>query len=173
MATSVFQQFFDWLFDGNIKSSIPVELIKSTSPISQQYAISIFLGNPNLNIYLNEYFNNTNLWYIQKEELFIFLKKCVKDFRLNRRNLAYIPWNRTSKLFDELRKRIPSLKSYEISLLSEIIEKSEEKDEIYSALSLDKLEKVKPIKKGKKNKSEEKETVDDFLNKNFKFVVIE
>lgn len=172
MAVSIFQIYFDWLFNGDMKSPIPPEILKSTSPINQQYAISIFLGTPKLNLYLDQYFNNINLWYVEKDELFLFLKKCVKDFRVNRRNLSYISWNRTTKLFDELRRRIPSLKSYEINLLSEIIEKSEERDEIYSALSLEN-EKVKAIKQSKKIKSVEKETVEDFLSKNFKTMEIE
>lgn len=162
---SIFQTYFDWLFNGDMKSPIPPEILKSTSPISQQYAISIFLGNPKLNLYLDQYFNNINLWYIEKDELFLFLKKCVKDFRVNRKNLAYISWNKTTKLYDELRRRIPSLKSYEISLLSEIIDKSDIRDEIYSTFSLEN-EKVKHLKQNKVK--QDKETIEEFLTKNFK-----
>lgn len=173
MATSIFQTYFDWLFNGDMKSPIPPEVLKSTSPINHQYVISVFLGTPKLNLYLDQYFNNINLWYVEKDELLLFLKKCVKDFRVSRRNLSYISWNRTTKLFDELRRRIPGLKSYEITLLSEIIEKSEERDEIYSTLSLDN-EKVKTLKQNKKiTKITEKEMVEQFLSSNFKVIEIE
>jgi hypothetical protein len=172
LAVSVFQEFFDWLFNGDFKSPIPKEVLKSSSPISQQYAISIFLAHSKLNNYLDENFNNINLWYLDKSELFIFLKKCVKDFKVNRRSLVYVSWNRTSKIYDELRKRIPNLKANEITYLVEIIDKSEIKDEIYSALSLDKVEKPKMTKKSKKNDENKTITIEEFLSSNFKFIEV-
>ena len=166
---SVFQLYYDWLFDGNIKSEIPEEILKSTSPINNKYVISVFINNLKLNLYLNIYFNNINLWYLEKEDLFIFLKKCVKDFRINRRDLVYIPWKKTTKIFDELRKKSPNLKKYEISLLCELIEKMENKDNIYSSLGVEKVDKTK-VKK-QKNKSD-KTKVKDFIDNNFKIISV-
>lgn len=167
MSENIFQIYYNWLFDNNLKSQIPEILLESSTPINHQYAISVFLGNQILNKYLNEYFNNINLWYISKEDLFIFLKKCVRDFNINRRNLTYISWKKDTKIIEILSSKFPQLKSFEILQLCDNIEKSGEKDSIYNALGLDKEEKVKKNKKSK-NQSKDRETVQDFLNKNFR-----
>ena len=171
---SVFEDYYNWMYDGDMKSEIPKEVLKPSSPISQKYAISVFLMSGNLNYYLNEYFNNIRVWYIDKEDLFLFLKKCVKDFRVSRKSLVYVSWKKTDKLYEELRKRIPFLKEYEITHLCEIVEKSEEKEMIYSSLGLDKVEKVK-VKKEKKQKNDKdkKISVVDFVKQNFSIVEIE
>lgn len=167
MSENIFQIYYNWLFDNNLKSQIPDVLLESSTPINQQYAISIFLGNQILNKYLNEYFNNINLWYISKEDLFMFLKKCIRDFNINRRNLTYISWKKDTKIIEILSRKFPQLKSFEILQLSDNIENSGEKDSIYNALGLDKEEKVKKNKKSK-NQTKDRETVQDFLNKNFR-----
>lgn len=174
MAVSPFQEFQNFLFDGNSKSKIPEHLIKSTSPISAQYCISIFLANLPLNYFLNQYFNNINLWYLDKEELFMFIKKCIKDFKIQRRSLAYIPWKKQDKLFNALRKRIPYLKSYEIVTLCQIIESSTDKDNILTSLGLQtdivdkKIGKPPKQKKEKKNDKIKKVNIQEFVDNNFR-----
>ena len=107
--TSIFEIYYNWLFDGHSKSKIPEEIIKSGSPINHKYVISVFLTNGNLNHYLNAYFNNINIWYLDLEELILFIKKCIKDFRISRKTLVYTPWKKTDKLYEELRKKYKDL----------------------------------------------------------------
>ena len=77
-----FKTFNTWLFDGNQSSPIPKDILKYNSPISHTYVISLFLKNGTLNNYLDKYFNDLNLRYLTKEELFRFIKKCVLDFKI-------------------------------------------------------------------------------------------
>lgn len=164
---SPYKQYSTWLFDGNPKSEIPKELLKYNSPITVNYALQMFIMNGKLNAFLNEHFNNIGLYYLEKDELFLFLKKCVKDFRIQRGSIPYIPFKKNEKIFEELRKRCPELKNYDISLLIEVINSSEDKDKIYNALGLEKIEKPKKVKRTKQKKEkEEKTSIKEYLKNN-------
>jgi hypothetical protein len=170
---SPYTVFNNWLFDGNPKSKIPQgdgipDLLKYNSPINAQYMISMFLNQGKLNHFLNEYFNNIGLYYLDREELMKFIKKCVIDFKIQKKNLAYTYRTKNNKLFDVLRRKIPIMKKHDTSLLCEIIDKSEEKENIYYSLGLDKPETIKKQKGLKKETKKEKETVEDFLKNNFR-----
>jgi hypothetical protein len=170
---SPFQQYFSWLFNFDQKSEIPKDLLKSTSPISNTYAISTFLNCGPLNNYLDQYFNNVGIWYLEKKDLFLFLKKCVKDFKVNRKSIVYIPWKKTTKMYDVLRNKFPELKAFEISFICDMIDKSEDKDEILATFGLDEVSKKKITKKERKEmqekevKNEDAITVEEFLKQNF------
>jgi len=172
---SVYTDFSNWLFDGDLKSKIPDPeiMLKYNSPINSQYMISMFLNQGKLNHYLNEYFNNVGLYYLDREELMKFMKKCVIDFKIQRKNLPFIPRTKNSKLFDSLRKKIPIMKKHDISLLCDIVDKMEDKEKIYYSLGLEKPETIKKQKGLKKKTKKEKETVDEFLKNNFKTMEIE
>ena len=87
-----YRTFTSWLFDGSRSSEFPEpkyddsgkeiipDLLKYNSPITVTYAISMFLKNGPLNYYLDNYFNNINLRYMDKKDVFIFIKKCVLIF---------------------------------------------------------------------------------------------
>jgi len=145
-----FNTFNDWLFDGNLKSPIPQELLKSTSPISNTYVLGLFQKYPELNFYLNGLMNNVNLYYIKKDELFLFAKKMTQVFKVYRGRTFFRAWPKRSKLINALERKIPYLKKYELELLCQYIEKSSDKDSIYTSLGLV-HEKKKKLKK-KKNK---------------------
>jgi len=172
---SLYSVFSSWLFDGNLKSNIPEheDLLSYKSPITPQYMISMFLNQGKLNHFLNEYFNNIGLYYMNKEELMKFMKKCVIDFKVQRKSLPYIPRTKNTKLFEALKKKIPIMKKHDISLLAEIVDNSEEKGDIYYSLGLEKAETIKKVKGLKKNTKKDKETVEDFLKNNFRTMVIE
>jgi len=174
---SSYTVFSNWLFDGNLKSKLPcgdgIDLLSYKSPINHQYMISMFINQGKLNYFLNENFNNIGLYYLDKEELMKFLKKCVIDFKIQRKNLPYFSRQKNNKLFDVLRKKIPIMKKNDISLLTEIIDKSENKDEIYYSLGLEKQEQPKKQKGLKKNTKKEKPTVEEFIKENFKTMMIE
>lgn len=170
-----YKTFQNWIFDENIKSEIPKgenipDILKYNSPITNQYMISMFINQGKLNHFLNEYFNNIGLYYIDKKELMKFIKKCVVDFKIQRRSLPYIPFVRNSKLFEILKKKIPILKKHDISLLCDIIDKSEEKNQIYYSLGLEKQETIKKIKGIKKQTKKERCTVKEFIENNFKIM---
>jgi hypothetical protein len=172
-----YNTFLNWVFDGNPKSKIPSgegvpDILSYKSPITPQYMITLFLNNGKVNHFLNEYFNNMGLYYLDKEELMKFIKKCAMDFNIQRRSIPFIPRTRNTKLFDSLRKKIPIMKKYDISLLCDIVDKSENKDDIYHSLGLDKQETLKKQKGMRKESKKIKETVEEFLGSNFKTIEI-
>ena len=170
-----YKTFQNWLFDGDPKSKIPVgegipDLLSYKSPITVQYMISLFLNNGKLNCFLNEYFNNISLYYMDKEEMMKFVKKCIFDFKIQRKSLPYIPRTKNSKLFDALKKKIPIAKKFDISLLCDMVDNSKDKESIYYSLGLEKPETIKKQKGLKQTTKKEKETVDEFIKNNFKIM---
>jgi len=157
-----YKTYTNWLFDGDLKKEIPKELLKYNSPISVYYALSMFILNEKFTTFLDEHLNNMGLYYLDKEELFNFLKRGVKELKIQRNSIPFIPYSRREKLYEALRKRIPVLKNYDIDLLSDIINNSENKDNIYNSLGLVKIEKPKKVKKTKQKK-EEKIIIEKYL----------
>lgn len=172
-----FQEFQNWLFDGKKKSKIPEELTKSNSPISHLFAIRMFRNNGRLNHYLNNYLNSYDVFQVDREELFYFLKKCVIDYKIKRNSIPYFKGFKKDKQFNILRSQFPLLKNHEIDLLMEIIQKSDNKNELMVGLGLQQdYKKGKVKKQDKKNKEEKEEfkeetnnrlSLDQFLTKNF------
>ena len=132
-----FKTFNKWLFDGKSKSEINPILLKYNSPITSTYVISLFQRSGKLNHYLDKHFNNMGLYYLDKEELLKFIKKCVKDFKINRRTITYFPRRGADDLFDSLRDRVAVLKNDDLELLTQIVNKSDDKKAILSSLGLD------------------------------------
>ena len=162
------------MFDGNIKTTIPkardgVDILKYNSPITHTFVISLFLRNAKLNHYLNNYFNNINLRYLSKEELFYFIKKCVVDFRVKKRDIVYYPRKARNQLYEKLREKIPILKNGDVSLLCDIIHKSEDKNVVYESLGIDKPKKQKIRRKKIKKK---KISLKDFLREHFSTIEV-
>ncbi len=122
METSPYKVFNNWLFDGSLNTPFPkatdkVDLLKSSSPINNRFVLQLFLRNGPLNEYLDQYFNNIGLWYLDKEEFFKFIKKCVIDFRVTRRDVVFYPRKHQHKLFSILELKFPYLKKDDINLL--------------------------------------------------------
>lgn len=164
-----FKTFHGWLFDGSRTSPIPkatetVDILKYNSPITHTYVISMFPKHGPLNHYLNTYFNNINVRYLEKEELFMFIKKCVLDFRIKRRDVTYFPYKRNTKLFTVLREKLPQFKNHEINKICNIINDSKERDMIYESLNIEKPKKKK-LRKAKKQTG--KVSLKNFLERNF------
>jgi hypothetical protein len=129
------------------------------------------MKNGNLNHYLDQYFNDMNVRYLSKEELFLFLKKCVLDFRISKRDTVFYPYRAKNKLYDALREKHPELKNNDISLLCEIIEKSEDREQIYHSLGLEKPPKKQKLKIGKKQVNKKtKINLKKFLGKHFSII---
>ena len=168
-----FKTYNRWLFDGSRTSPIPkaegnVDILKYNSPITHTFALQMFMKNGNLNHYLNEFFNNIGLRYLSKEDLFLFIKKCVIDFRITKRDTVFYPYKAKNKLYDKLREKFPELKNNDVSLLCDIIEKSDDKESIYNTLGLEKPPKKQKIKLGKKKVDKKhKIPLHNFLDKHF------
>ena len=174
MSKSPYRVFSDWLFDGKPSSPIPrggdlPDILKYNSPINHTYVISMFLTNGPLNKYLNTYFNNIGVRYLDKEELFRFIKTCVRDFKIKRKDIAYLPYKQKDEVFRKIKPKLPLLKNYDIDLLCDLINKSEEKNSIYSSLGIEKIEKKKLKEKKKKKK---KVNLKEFLSENFATIEI-
>jgi len=123
-----------------------------------------------LNYYLNEYFNNINLRYLTREELLKFIKKCVMDFKVKKRDIMFYKRRARKILYEKLREKMPLLKNDDVLLLCDIVESSPSKESIYDALGLDKPKKRK-VRKKKKSKVK-KIKVDEFLNDHFSILNI-
>lgn len=165
-----YKTFNAWLFDGSLNSPFPkatdkMDLLKYNSPITHTFVLQLFLRNGHLNDYLDKYFNNIGLRYLDKEEFFKFIKKCVIDFRVNKRDTVFYPRKPQNKLFDILRERFPFLKKDDVYLLITEIDKSDEKEGVYNALGLESPKKRK-IKTGKKVKKK-KLVLKEFLEEHF------
>jgi hypothetical protein len=176
-----FKTYYNWLFDGHKDSQIPSprtddngkdivpDILKYNSPITNQYAISVFLKNLHLNKYLDQYFNNINLYSIPRDELLKFIKRCVLEFRIGRYDPIYYRRKYNDKLYEIIEKKFPHIKSFEIEYLCSIINKSDKKDSIYKSLGLDppKRQKIRT-----KKRKQEKKSLKDFLAENFSIMPV-
>lgn len=142
---NVFLSFRKWLHDGKDCSEVPEEFL--SSPITHTYALSLFLLSRKLTIYLNEVFNNSNLWGIPKEDLFRFLKKCVQEFKLAPRDLKYFKRAEISNFYNILEK-IPFLKMGDLDiLLSSFKGEGKSEDEILQIFGIKEEIKKEKIKR--------------------------
>ncbi|OQB42002.1 MAG: hypothetical protein BWY04_00488 [candidate division CPR1 bacterium ADurb.Bin160] len=172
-----FKTFYSWLFDQNPNSKIDENILKYNSPITHIFLLKIFLRNYKLNLYLDEFLNNMSLRYIEKEDLLKFIKKCVVDYRISKKDIFYFKFRKTTKIFNVFRNKFPELKNYDIENLLEILEKNpEEKIIIFRTLGLEtdftknkirtKTQK-NSIDKNPKTNSEEIISAIKFIEKNF------
>ena len=167
---SPFKVFWDWAFDRNPNSKIPKptdeipDILKYNSPITHTFLLKSLINNAKLNKYLNEYFNNIGIRYIDKEELFYFIKQCIIDFGVRRNSIYFTKWHRQTILFEKVRKKFPLLKNDDVAMLCEAIDNSVNKSAIYSALD---IEKPKKEKLGKKKIKAKKISAKKFITLNF------
>jgi len=177
-----YKTFNGWLFDGDRNSPIPApkftdkgkvlvpDILKYNSPITHVFALQLFMRHGPLNYYLNNYFNDINVRYLSREELFLFLKKCVMDFKVSKRDTVFYPWKSTTKLFNILKIKLPELKGYDVSLLCDIIEKSPDKAAIYNALNLEVPKKKKMKMEKNKVKAKKKVSLKEFVEEHFSII---
>jgi len=106
-----------------------------------------------------------------------FIKKCVVDYRISKKDIFYFKFRKTTKIFNVFRNKFPELKNYDIENLLEILEKNpEEKIIIFRTLGLEtdftknkirtKTQK-NSIDKNPKTNSEEIISAIKFIEKNF------
>jgi len=167
---SIYNIFWDWIFDKNMKTPLPEKktLTNYKSPIHASFLLKSFMNCPELNSYLNKYMNTIYVMRIDKIELFNFIKQCVIDFKIKRKDILFIKYNRDSDIFTKIREKNAFLKPFDIGILSDIINKSNEKDKIYESLNISKKPSIKKIK----TKSSKKISLEEFLT-NFTVYEIE
>jgi len=177
-----FKTFNSWLFDGRKDTPIPKpktddngkvivpDILKYNSPITHTFVLAMFLKHGPLNRYLNEYFNDINVRYLSREELFIFIKKCVQQFKIQKSQITYYPRRPRVILYEKLREKMALLKNDDVYLLCDVVENSNNKDAVYDSLGLDKPKKTK-LKKAKKLKAK-KITLKQFLKDHFSTIEI-
>lgn len=179
-----FKTFINWAFDGSLETPIPKQetdssgnvitpdILKSSGPLNQRYVVSMFMKNPKMCLYLNNHFNNINLWYIDKETLFKFLKKAIIDFKVRRGDLFFMKSKRSKEILAEkLTQKFPLLKIEEIRLLSDIIESSSQRDSVYNSFGLSKPSKRKIRKEKGNKKTGRKTSAKNFIKKNFEVIM--
>jgi len=175
-----FKTFTSWIFDGRKDSSVPTprtsknkvivpDIVKYNSPITHTFVISLFLRNGNINKFLDKYLNNIGLRYINKQELFHFVKKVIQECHVKKYDLMYYERPEKNQLFDKLRDKLPILKDDDINLLVEQITSSSNSASIYESLGLQ----APKRKKFRKHKEEVGSvSLEEFLRKNFEVVKV-
>ena len=159
---SIYSIFWDWVFDKDMRTELPEAkvILKYNSPIHSMFLLKSFMNIPSLNMYLNEYMNSINIMSIDKFELFKFIKKCVIDFKVKRKDILFIHYDKKNELFDKLRSKNAFLKGNDLELLIELINKSPNIEDIYESLGIAK----KPVqKKLKTKKASQKIKLEEFL----------
>jgi len=177
-----FKTFFDWLFDGRLDSPIPQkkidsegnviipDILSSSSPPKLNFLLSLFKKHDKITIFLDTYFNNVNLWYLEKEEFMKYLKKIVIENRISRYDLSHKKKREErTKLFTILSEKTPHLKTYDVSLLCDIIERSDKKEQVFQTLEIT-IPKKKKLKIEKKQRKNKKISLKELLDGNFSMV---
>jgi len=152
-----------WMFDGQKYSPVPDILLKPKCPVTNYSLLLMFMRHGELTNYLNKYMNNVYMFSIPLEEMLIFIKKCVFEYRLNRSFMYYSKRMMADKLFDILRDKYPTYKNTDLLLLRDMINESPDRVDIYHALGLE-TPKIKKTKKKKIKKMSYKVYLDKYFN---------
>jgi hypothetical protein len=153
-----------WLYNGSKDSPMPKELIMD-KVIGPQYILYYFKDSM-YNLYMNKHFNNYDIFQMDRIDILLFLKKCIILTGYRPRYVAKTKSKR-SKIADILKRKMPYYKWHDIELLVSLIDKREDKDQIYETLGLYKPRKRKATKGKviKKTKQEQNiESMDLFSN---------
>lgn len=174
---SPYHTFWNWCFDGYKKTPIPKptdnipDILKYNSPINETFLLRSFIKHEKLNHFLNKNINNINSRYIDKKELFFFIKQCVQKYKIKKNNIYYLPRHGYKEnLFNKLKQKYPVFKNSDIELMIELINKNENRDSILGALGIDKPKKTKV--KNKKTTTK-KISLKKFITVNFNIVKVE
>jgi hypothetical protein len=151
----------NWMKDGNLKSSYPKELENSTA-ISPVYFLSYFLAHPTYFIYINDYFNRYDLFYLDIKDLMKTMKEIIHYTRYSYFSKKKVP-PKENVLVGILQKRFPYYKKEEIIMLVDFIDNSDEKDTVYEMFG---LTTTKAKKLTKKEVKERQNKIDNIVSKN-------
>ena len=166
---SPYQILNRWLYDGSKHTVLPQELIddKAIPPtlILYHFQASKYI------CYLSNLFNNFDIYQMNKVDMFKFLKRCITDTGYKPPFIQKIKTEK-NKIYKVLKLKFPYLKSYDVNLLIDQIDKSEEKDAVYETLGFYTPKKKKATKsdikmiketKSVEQKEQDKVKLDDLL----------
>jgi len=143
--TSSYTLLTKWLYDGSQITEIPSQVVEDYS-IGNQFLLFFFRGSEYLP-YISETFNNYNLFALEKSEVFKMLKSMVQATGFTQKWYPY-PKKTKVKLIDALKPKFPFLKEYDLGILADQIDKSDDKESIYESLGLSAKAKKTKSKKG-------------------------
>lgn len=120
--TNPYQDFKTWLCDGNMKSELNPEVVKAVYIV---WALTLFSRFYDISIYLNNMYNNLDIYMKElsekKLEFFKELKMIATRKRLSPWDLSYISLKKEKFDYKNLQQYFPELKTFEIELLVEIM----------------------------------------------------
>lgn len=122
-----------WFFDGSSDTKLPDDVEKDKS-ISNMYLLYYFRPSP-YGMLISKMFNNWDLFSLDRNELLYFMKQCIMSCGYKPPFIQKDPVQK-NKLVDELVVKYPYLKKSEVFMLVDIIDNSEEKDQIYEMFGL-------------------------------------
>jgi hypothetical protein len=159
----------NWLYDGSKLTQFPQELIDDKS-IGQNFLL-YFFQQSSYGLIISKIFNNFGLYILDRIEVFKFIKEAVS---ISGYKQQYIERGiKHSEKFEKLLKlKFPYLKNYELPLLVDIIDKSEEKESIYQMFGIYDIKKKKSTKSDLKkledfNDNEKKKISENNILSNF------
>lgn len=149
VAVSPWKLLDNWYYDGSTQTPIPEEVIKSNI-VGGQSILYMFMASK-YSPFISKVFNNWETFKLDPAEVMMFLKQTIQ---LSGFQPDFIRRYKSTKtdLFSKLRPRYPALKSDDINLLCDLIEKREDKEVIYETLGMLKTKKKKHPKSKKPDK---------------------
>lgn len=143
-----YKEFMIWLYNSYPNAELPEWVIKAITP---RAILSRYANLGELTIFLDNVFNSYDLMSLNPLEFYSFLKDFIKRYNINQYNYSFFRSSKRDKTLGELQKKLPHLKTYEISNLLNMCKKDKEYDSFLESLGIRKQEKIKKNKSNKKN----------------------
>lgn len=128
MSDNPYQEFKNWLCDGNLKSELSPDVVKAVYIVG---ALAMFSHFGESSLFLNKMYNNYDIYMKElqnkKLEFFKELKLIATKKRLSPWDLSYISLKKIKFEYPHLQEKFPNLKKYEIDLLVKIMKESKDK----------------------------------------------
>ncbi len=142
--------FNNWLFDGDLETPIPEPwVLRALNPCTILQSFSMLNS---ITVYLDETFNNFNIYQIEKETFFKYLKEFVIRKKISKNHICFFRHHKEDKDITYIHNLIPYIKRYEVFQFLDVIKNDEEfNDRFLITIGL------KEEKKSKLTSSEKKE----------------
>jgi hypothetical protein len=137
---SPYREFTNWLLNSNLDIELKPEVLKGLNPIG---VLCLFGGVGRVTVYLNKHFNNYGLMYLDQYDFYKFLKIMTLKFNIKRHEFSYFASEKTDKPLQEMHKKFPYLKRYEVYNFLEMIKDDPEYNSFSENLGLNKTKKSK------------------------------
>jgi len=159
-----------WLYDGSRITQFPQELVDNKI-IGQNFLLYFFQQSP-YGLVISKLFNNFGLYILDRVEVFKFIKDSII---LSGYKQQYVERGiKRSEKFEKLLKlKFPYLKNYELPMLVDLIDASDEKESIYQMFGIydpkkkkttkADLKKLQNFNENEKKKITEKNILDNFI----------